>query len=103
MLTCSDIITFHNYCTSENLERTIKEFQEQYKRPVILQNTWLKSIKTILKFVCPFLRSIELGQLTGVSFKETNTIYACDEPIPVGDEPQLWFHDIFRADGSSYE
>lgn len=85
------------------MERTIKEFQEQYKRSVISQNTWLKSLKTILKFVCLFLRSIKLGQLTGVSFNETNTIYACDEPIPVGDEQQLWFHDIFGDDGSSYE
>jgi hypothetical protein len=34
---------------------------------------------------------------------KTNTIYAWDTPIPDGSEPKLWFHDIFRKDGTAYK
>ncbi|WP_431199870.1 hypothetical protein ACQ86K_04410 [Mucilaginibacter sp. P19] len=33
---------------------------------------------------------------------KTNTIYAWDTPMPDGKEPKLWFHDIFRKDGTAY-
>ncbi len=32
----------------------------------------------------------------------TNTIYAWDTPMPDGKEPQLWFHDIYRKDGTPF-
>jgi hypothetical protein len=34
---------------------------------------------------------------------KTNTKYAWDEPIKDGSEPKLWFHEIFKADGSPYK
>jgi hypothetical protein len=33
---------------------------------------------------------------------KTNTIYAWDSPMPNGGEPAVWFHDIFRKDGTPY-
>jgi hypothetical protein len=33
---------------------------------------------------------------------KSNTIYAWDTPMPDGAEPKLWFHDIFRKDGTPY-
>ncbi len=30
-------------------------------------------------------------------------MYAWDTPIPDGSEPKLWFHDIFRKDGTPYK
>ena len=33
---------------------------------------------------------------------KTNTIYAWDTPIPGGEEPKVWFHDIFRKDGTAF-
>jgi hypothetical protein len=38
----------------------------------------------------------------GLVSGKTNTIYAWDSP-PGGPEPKLWFHDIFRPDGSPYD
>jgi hypothetical protein len=32
----------------------------------------------------------------------TNTKYAWDTPMPDGEEPKVWFHDIFRKDGTPY-
>jgi hypothetical protein len=33
---------------------------------------------------------------------KTQTKYAWDEPIKDGSEPQPWFHEVFRKDGTPY-
>ena len=33
---------------------------------------------------------------------KTNTIFAWDTPLPDLAEPEVWFHDIFRQDGTPY-
>jgi len=30
-------------------------------------------------------------------------MYAWDTPMPDGSEPKLWFHEIFRKDGTPYK
>jgi hypothetical protein len=42
--------------------------------------------------------AINWGLVSG----KTNTIYAWDSPMPSGEEPKVWFHDIFRKDGTPY-
>lgn len=42
--------------------------------------------------------AINWGLVTG----KTNTRYAWNEPHPDGSEPEVWFHDILRPDGSPY-
>jgi len=39
----------------------------------------------------------------GLVAGKTNTIYAWDTPMPNGKEPKVWFHDIFRKDGTPYD
>jgi hypothetical protein len=39
----------------------------------------------------------------GLVAGKTNTIYAWDTPMPNGEEPKVWFHDIFRKDGTPYD
>jgi hypothetical protein len=29
-------------------------------------------------------------------------MYAWDTPMPDGKEPKIWFHEIFRKDGTPY-
>ena len=38
----------------------------------------------------------------GLVAGKTNTIFAWDTPLPDVAEPSLWFHDIFRSDGTPY-
>jgi hypothetical protein len=42
--------------------------------------------------------AINWGLVSG----KTNTIYAWDQPMPDGAEPKVWFHDVFRKDGTPY-
>ena len=54
--------------------------------------------------ILPMLKKEHVGAINwGFVEGKTNTIYAWDEPIPSGDEPKLWFHDIFRTDGTPYK
>jgi hypothetical protein len=43
--------------------------------------------------------AINWGLVTG----KTNTKYAWDTPMPNGAEPTVWFHDIFRPDGTPFD
>jgi DNA gyrase/topoisomerase IV subunit B len=46
---------------------------------------------------------IALPPLYKISSKTKGSKYAWDEKIPDGSEPELWFHEIFRKDGSPYK
>ena len=39
----------------------------------------------------------------GLVAGKSNTKYAWDEPISDGSEPKIWFHEIFRPDGTPYK
>ena len=54
--------------------------------------------------VMPLLKEKNIGAINwGFVSGKTNTIFAWDTPIPSGKEPDLWFHDIFRRNGSPYK
>ncbi|RYY07744.1 MAG: 1,4-beta-xylanase, partial [Cytophagaceae bacterium] len=38
----------------------------------------------------------------GLVAGKTNTKYAWDTPLPNGGEPDEWFHEVFRPDGTPY-
>ena len=38
----------------------------------------------------------------GLVAGKSNTIYAWNTPIEDGSEPDEWFHDVFRKDGTPY-
>ncbi len=51
----------------------------------------------------PALKKHNIGAINwGLVSGKTNTIYAWDTPLADGSEPEIWFHDIFRTDGSPY-
>ena len=49
------------------------------------------------------LKKENIGALNwGLVAGKTNTIYAWDTPVTSGAEPDIWFHDVFRKDGTPY-
>ncbi len=104
MLNNSDIITFHNYRPADDLEKQIIDFQTTYKRPVICTEYMARKHKSTFESCLPIFAKYKVGAINwGLVQGKTNTIYAWDEPMPSGAEPTLWFHDIFRTDGSIYK
>ncbi|UAY55744.1 hypothetical protein [Arachidicoccus terrestris] len=54
--------------------------------------------------ILPLLKRMHVGVINrGLVDGETQAKYVWDEPVLDGSEPKLWFHDIFRKDGSSFD
>ena len=52
----------------------------------------------------PMLKKENVGAINwGLVEGKTNTKYAWDAPMPNGDDPKLWFHEVFRKDGTPYK
>lgn len=104
MFTNSDIITFHNYLDAPRLENQIIELQARFERPVICTEYMARKHESTFEACLPIFNKYKVGAINwGLVQGKTNTIYAWSEPIHSGEEPALWFHDIFRSDGSVYD
>lgn len=102
MFAQSDIITFHNYRAPAELEAQILELQKM-GRPLICTEYMARKHKSTFEACLPIFKKYKVGAINwGLVKGKSNTIYAWDEPVPSGEEPKLWFHDIFRPDGSVY-
>ena len=102
MLDNSDVVTFHNYDSPERLEQQIKELQKT-KRPVICTEYMARTRGSLFKTTLPVFKKYQVGAINwGLVKGKTNTIFAWDNPMPTVDEPPVWFHDIFRPDGTVF-
>jgi len=98
----SDIITYHNYSNPANHQIMIDSLR-QYNRPLICTEYMARKHNSLFTNIMPMLKEQNIGAINwGLVSGKTNTIYAWDTPIPDGSEPELWFHDIFRKDGTPY-
>jgi hypothetical protein len=73
-------------------------------RPVICTEYMARLRGSTFENTMPMLKKENVGAINwGLVSGKTNTIYAWDTPMPNGDEPKLWFHDVFRKDGTPYK
>ncbi|MDR0505619.1 MAG: glycoside hydrolase family 5 protein [Dysgonamonadaceae bacterium] len=99
----SDVITYHNYSTVENHRQAIDTLK-QYGRPLICTEYMARRNNSTFQDIMPLLKAENVGAINwGLVDGKTNTKYAWSEPIPDGSEPPLWFHEIFRKDGTPYK
>jgi hypothetical protein len=99
----SDVITYHNY--GEEPEHVMEvRLLKTHGKPLICTEYMARPRKSTFAGIMPMLKREHVGAINwGFVSGKTNTIYAWDTPMPSGAEPALWFHDIFRKDGSSYK
>jgi hypothetical protein len=114
----SDIITFHNY-DAECLERTIAQHQAiSPGRPLICTEYMAREFGTTFQFSLPIFKAQNVGCynwgfVAGKSQTHFNwqTVQQLEELREAGDfvqpgeafpEPELWFHDIYRVDGTPF-
>lgn len=115
----SDVITFHCY-HGESLENTIARHQDSHLgRPVICTEYMARELGTTFQHSLPIFKTRQVGCLNwglvaGKSqthwnwqtvkqleeLKANGAVLGPNDPIP---EPPLWFHDIFRIDGTPYD
>lgn len=98
----SDIITYHNYNYVEHHQNAIDTLRA-YKRPMICTEYMARRNGSFFQVILPMLKKENIGAINwGFVSGKTNTIFAWDTPIKEGTEPLLWFHDIFRKDGTPF-
>ena len=99
----SDIITYHNYENPEKHKAAIDTLKI-YNRPLICSEYMARRNNSLFTNIMPLLKSNNIGAINwGLVSGKSNTKYAWDEPIADGSEPKLWFHEIFRTDGTPYK
>ena len=99
----SDVITYHNYSNQEHHRLTVDSLK-LYGRPLICTEYMARKHDSRFGNIMPMLKAENIGAINwGLVSGKSNTIYAWDTPIPDGSEPELWFHDIFRKDGTPYK
>tara|TARA_B100000795_G_scaffold68596_1_gene47591 strand:+ start:1526 stop:2572 length:1047 start_codon:yes stop_codon:yes gene_type:complete len=112
----SDIITFHTY-EADKLNPTIEELSKT-GRPLMCTEYMAREYGTTFEFCLPIFKDKNIacynwGLVAGKSQTHFSweTIFYLNERrdrgelVQVGDqiiEPEVWFHDIYRKDGSSF-
>lgn len=98
----SDVITYHNY-SDEKEHAMVIDSLKHYGRPLICTEYMARTRGSKFENIMPLLKENNVGAINwGFVSGKTNTIYAWDTPMPDGSEPKVWFHDIFRKDGTPY-
>lgn len=99
----SDIITYHNYQGPGKHQAAIDTLK-LYKRPMVCTEYMARRNNSLFQNILPILKKENIGAINwGLVAGKSNTKYAWDEPISDGSEPTLWFHEIFRPDGTPYK
>lgn len=100
----SDIITFHNYSWPENFERRVV-WLEKHHRPVICSEYMARPAGSTFDGVLPIAKKYQVGAINwGLVNGKTQTNFPWEswQHPYVLNQPQVWFHDVFKADGTPY-
>lgn len=100
----SDIITFHNYDKLADFQRIIGQLK-RYDRPILCTEYMARPNGSTFEGFLPIAKKERIGMYNwGLVDGKTQTKYAWDSwDKEYTAEPELWFHDVFRVDGSPYK
>lgn len=100
----SDIITYHNYESFTSMKEKTKLLMK-YSRPLICTEYMSRPMGNTFMYMLPFFEKHKIGAINwGFVSGKSQTIYPWDSwNKKYTAEPKLWFHDIFRADGTAYD
>ena len=100
----SDIISFHNYDNAAEFEKRIK-WLKRYNRPIICTEYMARGNGSFFKPTLGIAKTYKVGMYNwGFVDGKSQTIYPWNSwEKQYTAEPDLWFHDIFRRDGTPYK
>ncbi len=99
----SDIMTFHSYLPPEKVQTQALHLLE-YGRPVICSEYMARNRNLTFLTMLPFFKEHGIGACNwGFVSGKTQTIYPWDSwEKKYTKEPDPWFHDLLREDGTYY-
>ena len=100
----SDVITYHHYGSGKDHLAWIDWIAGQTPKPLICTEYMARTIGSTFAEIMPLLKGKKIIAINwGLVSGKSNTIFAWNTPLGDGAEPKLWFHDIFRLDGSPFD
>ena len=100
----SDVITFHSYGPPEEMRSRIQSLQ-RFGRPIVCTEYMARPIGSTFQTILPILKEAHVGAYNwGFVSGKSQTIYPWDSwEKQYTAEPPVWFHDIFRKDGTPFD
>jgi hypothetical protein len=97
----SDVISYHNYYNPE-IHLTWLRLLKTHGRTMVCSEYLARHYDSRFQNIMPMLKeegvwAVNWGLVSG------KTIYPWNKPMPEGGEPDLWFTDIFRRDGTCFD
>lgn len=99
----SDVITFHTYDPLDRAQQCIENLR-RYDRPLLCTEFMARPNGSTFDPILGLFKQEDVGAYCwGFVAGKSNTIYPWDSwQTPYESEPDVWFHDIFRPDGTPY-
>lgn len=100
----SDVISFHSYDAPEKVKLCVEHLR-RYDRPILCTEFMARPKGSTFDPILAYFKEQGVGAYCwGFVAGKTNTIYPWDSwQHPYDAEPEVWFHDIFRPDGSPFD
>jgi len=104
MLDNSDVITFHSYSSPDHVRKIVPVLKE-YSRPIICTEYMSRGTGCTFQNILPIFKQHGIGAINwGLVAGKTQTQYPwASWTKQFTSEPELWFHDIFRRDGTPFD
>ncbi len=101
-LSNSDVISFHNYGDTNSLKQTIDSLEKK-GRPIICTEYMARKQNSLFITHLPIFKQHKVAAINwGFVSGKSNTIFPWGSKLG-SPEPAIWFHDILRKDGSSFD
>jgi hypothetical protein len=100
----SDVISFHNYDDGQAFEKRINSLK-RYQRPILCTEYMARGNGSTFQGSLPIAKKYNVAAFNwGFVAGKTQTYLPWDswQKPYVGREPAIWFHEIFRQDGTPY-
>jgi hypothetical protein len=100
----SDVISFHNYGWPEEFEKVVTQL-EQFHRPLLCTEYMARGAGSTFDTILPIARQHHVGAINwGLVQGRSQTYLPWDswQRPYVNEQPTIWFHDVFYADGRPY-
>lgn len=104
MLEQSDVISFHAYDNSTAaVQRKIDQLKK-YNRPLLCTEYMARTNNNTFENIMPLLKENNVAAINwGFVSGKTQTIYPWKSwDSTFTSEPEIWFHDVLRADGTPF-
>jgi Cellulase (glycosyl hydrolase family 5) len=101
----SDVLSFHNYGKPDDFLKHVEEL-EKYHRPILCTEYMARPEGSTFQGILPIAKKYKVAAINwGLVAGKTQTFFPWDswEKPYTDHQPQQWFHEIFRTDGSLYK